>query len=94
MCTHSPDVTLKEHRRLGLALRETPLHTGHLRTMAAVSEFGAIVAPPMLAFYARPRTIDELVEHTDGRWLDLFGIDSGLVRRWAKVCAPRKQDSP
>ena len=94
LLTRAADVTLKERRRLVLALRETPLHTGHLRTMAAVSEIGAIVAPPMPAFYARPRTIDELVEHTVGRWLDLFGIDSGLVRRWASVRAPRKQASP
>jgi 4-hydroxy-3-polyprenylbenzoate decarboxylase len=65
-------------------VRETPLHTGHLRTMTAVSEMGAIVAPPVPAFYAKPDTLDDMVDHTVGRALDLFGIDVGVVRRWGE----------
>jgi 4-hydroxy-3-polyprenylbenzoate decarboxylase len=65
-------------------VRETPLHTGHLRTMAALSEMGAIIAPPVPAFYARPDTIEEMVDHTVGRVLDLFDIDVGIVRRWGE----------
>jgi len=64
-------------------VRETPLHTGHLRTMTALSEMGAIIAPPVPAFYARPDTIADMVDHTIGRVLDLFDIDVGVVRRWA-----------
>lgn len=82
LVTRAADVTLKERRRLVLMVRETPLHTGHLRTMTALSEMGAIIAPPVPAFYARPDTIDEMVDHTIGRALDLFGIDTGTVRRW------------
>ena len=76
------DVVLKERRRLVLAVRETPLHTGHLRTMVHVSEIGAIVAPIMPAFYNRPKTIDDLINHTVGRLLDLFDIDTHVVKRW------------
>lgn len=76
------DVALKERRRLVLLLRETPLHLGHIRTMAAVTEAGAIVYPPVPAFYARPATLEEMVDHTLGRVLDLFGVDLGTVRRW------------
>ncbi len=84
LLTRAADVTLKERRSLVLGVRETPLHSGHLRTMARVSDMGAIVAPPVPAFYARPDTIEDLVDHTVGRWLDLFGIESGLVRRWSR----------
>jgi 4-hydroxy-3-polyprenylbenzoate decarboxylase len=63
-------------------LRETPLHLGHIRNMAAVTEAGAIVYPPVPAFYARPASIEEMVDHSIGRVLDLFGIDTGTVRRW------------
>lgn len=76
------DVVLKERRRLVLVARETPLHLGHLRNMAAVTEMGAIVYPPVPAMYARPASIDEMIDHTVGRVLDLFGIESGTVRRW------------
>ena len=76
------DVMLKERRRLVLLVRETPLHLGHLRSMAAVTEMGGIVMPPVPAFYARPTTIDDIVDHTVGRALDLFGLDTGRVVRW------------
>jgi 4-hydroxy-3-polyprenylbenzoate decarboxylase len=77
-------VTLKEKRRLVLAVRESPLHLGHLRALTQLAEMGAVVAPPMPAFYARPQSLDELVDHTVGRLLDLVGISppEGLVRRW------------
>ena len=65
-----------------LAVRETPLHVGHLRNMTLLAEMGAIVAPIVPAFYNRPRTVDDIVNHTCGRLLDLFGIDTGLVKRW------------
>jgi 4-hydroxy-3-polyprenylbenzoate decarboxylase len=82
LLTRAADVALKERRRLVLMVRETPLHTGHLRTMASLSEMGAIVAPPVPAFYARPQSLEDLVDHTVGRMLDLFEIDTGLVKRW------------
>ena len=82
LLTRAADVVLKERRRLVLMVRETPLHTGHLRTMLALSEMGAIIAPPVPAFYAGSQSLDEMVDQTIGRVLDLFGIDSGLVRRW------------
>jgi len=82
LLTRAADVTLKERRRLVLMVRETPLHTGHLRTMLALSEMGAIVAPPVPAFYAGAQTLDDMVDQTIGRVLDLFGIETGLVRRW------------
>jgi 4-hydroxy-3-polyprenylbenzoate decarboxylase len=82
LLSRAADVTLKERRRLVLMLRETPLHLGHLRSMVAVTEAGAIVSPPVPAFYARPASIDEMVDHSVGRVLDLFGIESGAVRRW------------
>ena len=82
LLTRAADVALKERRRLILAPRETPLHLGHLRNMAQASEIGAIVAPPMPAFYAAPRTLDDLVDHQVGRWLDLLGLENELVRRW------------
>ena len=76
------DVALKERRRVVLVLRETPLHLGHIRSMAAVTEAGAVVYPPVPAMYARPKSLEEMVDHTLGRVLDLFDIDMGLVRRW------------
>ncbi len=82
LLTRAADVTLKERRRLVLMLRETPLHSGHLRNLLALSEMGAIVAPPVPGFYARPETVDDIVDHTVGRVLDLFGLDSGKVARW------------
>lgn len=82
LLTRAADVALKERRKLVLMTRETPLHLGHLRTMAALAEMGAVIAPPVPAFYARPETIGEMIDHTVGRVLDLFDIDSALVRRW------------
>lgn len=82
LLTRAADVVLKERRRLVLMLRETPLHTGHLRSLLALSEMGAVIAPPVPAFYARPQSIDEMVDHTLGRVLDLFGLDASTVKRW------------
>ncbi|MEI9987463.1 MAG: UbiX family flavin prenyltransferase [Aliidongia sp.] len=76
------DVALKERRRVVLMVREAPLHAGHLRSMLAVTEMGAIVAPPVPAFYARPNSLDEMVDHTIGRALDLFDLDAGNFKRW------------
>ena len=87
LLTRAADVALKERRRLVLAVRETPLHTGHLRTMTQLSEMGAVIAPPVPALYAKPRTIEEMIDHSLGRLLDLFGLDSGTVRRWGEVPA-------
>ncbi len=84
LLTRAADVALKERRRVILLLRETPLHLGHIKSMAAATEAGAIVMPPVPAFYARPKNIDEMVEHTVGRALDLFGIETGSVRRWGE----------
>jgi 4-hydroxy-3-polyprenylbenzoate decarboxylase len=85
LLSRAADVVLKERRRLVLMVRETPLHTGHLRAMTHVSEIGAVVMPPVPAFYARPKTVDDLVNHTVGRALDLFGIDNSLVKRWGEM---------
>ena len=82
LLARSADVALKERRRVVLLVRETPLHIGHIKTMAAVTEAGAIVYPPVPAFYARPKSLMDMVEHTLGRVLDLYDIDMGLVRRW------------
>jgi 4-hydroxy-3-polyprenylbenzoate decarboxylase len=82
LLTRAADVVLKEKRRLVLAVRETPLHGGHLRTMAALADIGAIIAPIVPAFYNRPQSVDDIVNHTCGRLLDLFGIDAGIVKRW------------
>lgn len=83
LISRAADVTLKERRRLVLLLRETPLHLGHIRTMAAVTEAGAIVYPPVPAFYANPRSLDDMVDHTIGRVLDLYDLDAGLAHRWS-----------
>jgi flavin prenyltransferase len=82
LLSRAADVVLKERRRLVLALRETPLHVGHLRNMTTLAEIGAVVAPIVPAFYNRPKTVDDIVNHTCGRLLDLFGIDTGTVKRW------------
>ena len=82
LIARAADVALKERRRVVLLLRETPLHLGHIRSMAAVTEAGAIVYPPVPAFYARPNSIAEMVDHTLGRVLDLFEVDLGLIKRW------------
>ena len=91
LLTRAADVTLKERRRLVLMVRETPLHTGHLRTMTALSEIGAIIAPPVPAFYAKPDTLEDLIDHTVGRVLDLFDIDVGIVRRWSEEADLRRR---
>ncbi len=82
LLSRAADVTLKERRRLVLVVREAPLHAGHLRSMLAATENGAIIVPPVPAFYHRPKTIDDIVNQTVGRCLDLFDIDVGLVKRW------------
>ena len=82
LMSRAADVVLKERRRLVLAVRETPLHTGHLRTMLSLSEMGAIIAPVVPAFYNKPKTLDDVINHTVGRILDLFEIDAGIVKRW------------
>jgi flavin prenyltransferase len=84
LVTRAADVVLKERRRLVLMVRETPLHTGHLRTMTQLSEMGAIIAPPVPAFYAKPASLEAMVDHTLGRVLDLFDIDAGSVTRWGE----------
>jgi flavin prenyltransferase len=82
LLARAADVCLKERRKLVLVVRETPLHLGHLRLMAEVTEYGAIVLPPMPAFYHRPKTISDLVDQTVGKVLDQFGIDHDLYLRW------------
>ena len=82
LLSRAADVVLKDRRRLVLMVRETPFHLGHIRSMAAVTEMGAIVAPPVPAFYTRPQTLEDIVDHSLGRVLDLFGIEAGVVRRW------------
>src|ERR1700761_3237491 len=83
LLTRAADVVLKEHRRLVLVARETPLHAIHLRNMTTLAEMGAIIAPPVPAFYNRPKTLDDVVDHTVGRILDLFDLDTGRVKRWS-----------
>ena len=94
LMSRAADVTLKERRRLVLLLRETPLHLGHIRNMAAVTEAGAIVYPPVPAFYARPASLEDMVDHTIGRVLDLFDIDTSLVRRWTGERTRKSKASP
>jgi len=83
LLTRAADVVLKERRRLVLVARETPLHAIHLRNMTTLAEMGAIIAPPVPAFYNRPKTLDDVVDHTVGRLLDLFDLDTGKVKRWS-----------
>jgi 4-hydroxy-3-polyprenylbenzoate decarboxylase len=88
LLTRAADVTLKERRPLVLMVRETPFHLGHLRTMVRVTEMGAIIAPPLPAFYARPQSLAELVDQSVGRALDLFGLDWRPVKRWGEDIGP------
>src|SRR5690348_16548926 len=88
LLTRAADVVLKERRRLVLMVRETPLHSGHLRTMAALSQMGAVIAPPVPAFYAKPQTLAAMIDQSLGRVLDLFGLDAGIVRRWGEAAQP------
>ncbi len=85
LLTRAADVTLKERRRLVLMLRETPLHSGHLRNALALSEMGAVIAPPVPAFYANPQSLDDLVNQSVGRVLDLFDLEAPLVQRWGEA---------
>ncbi|MDA0338845.1 MAG: UbiX family flavin prenyltransferase [Proteobacteria bacterium] len=85
LLTRAADVVLKERRRLVLQVRETPFHLGHLRTMTTLTEMGAIVAPPLPAFYPKPQSVDDIVDHSVGRVLDLFGIDNDLAFRWRET---------
>jgi len=84
LLTRAADVVLKERRRLVLMVRETPFHLGHLRTMTQLTKMGAVIAPPLPAFYAEPQTIDDLVDQSVGRVLDLFGVATPLVKRWGE----------
>jgi 4-hydroxy-3-polyprenylbenzoate decarboxylase len=85
LLTRAADVCLKERRRLVLLVREAPLHVGHLRTLTALAEIGAVIVPPVPAFYSRPNTLEDLVGHTCGRVLDLFDLPHDMVRRWGEA---------
>jgi flavin prenyltransferase len=91
LVVRAADVVLKERRRLVLVPREMPLHEGHCRLLYEASRMGAIIAPPMPAFYNEPQSVDDIINHTVGRLLDLFGIDSGIVKRWAGAGAAIKK---
>ncbi len=82
LVVRAADVVLKEQRRLVIVPRETPLHVGHCRLMYEAAQMGAVIVPPMPAFYNDPQSVDDIVNHTVGRLIDLFGVDSGLVKRW------------
>ena len=88
LLTRAADVMLKERRSLILMVRETPLHLGHIRAMAQATEAGAIIMPPVPALYARPQSVEEIVEHSVARALDLFDLDTGKVRRWGEDVGP------
>jgi 4-hydroxy-3-polyprenylbenzoate decarboxylase len=93
LLTRAADVVLKERRRLVLLVREAPLHLGHLRSMTAATEMGAIVYPPVPAFYARPDNLEQMVDHTLGRVLDLFNIETKAVSRWGGLNSIKNSDS-
>jgi 4-hydroxy-3-polyprenylbenzoate decarboxylase len=82
LIVRAADVTLKERRKLVLMPREVPLHTGHCKLMYEASQLGAIIAPPMPAFYNKPQTVDDIINHSVSRVLDLFDIDTGTTKRW------------
>ena len=82
LVTRAADVVLKEQKRLVLMPRETPMHVGHCELMYKAAQMGAVIAPPVPAFYNRPASLDDLINHTVGRVLDLFGLESGAVKRW------------
>jgi 4-hydroxy-3-polyprenylbenzoate decarboxylase len=94
LVTRAADVVLKERRRLVLMTREAPLHLGHLRSMMAATEIGAIIYPPVPAFYARPQNLEQMVDHTLGRVLDLFDIHTGAVSRWQGLSPAKVKDQP
>ena len=89
LLTRAADVTLKERRPLVLMVRETPLHLGHLRTLVKLAEMGAVIAPPLPAFYAKPQTLEEMIDQSVGRALDPFGLSWQAVRRWGEDIGPR-----
>lgn len=93
LLTRAADVHLKERRRLILMVRETPLHLGHLRNMVAATEAGAIILPPIPGFYPRPATVDDIVNHSVGKALDLFSIPHQLFKRWGGPVAPHAPPS-
>lgn len=92
LLTRAADVTLKERRPLVLMVRETPLHLGHLRTLARLAEMGAVIAPPLPAFYNRPDSVEALVDQSVGRALDLLGLDWAPTRRWRGLAESLKDD--
>jgi 4-hydroxy-3-polyprenylbenzoate decarboxylase len=94
LVTRAADVVLKERRRLVLMVREAPLHLGHLRSMAAATEIGAVIYPPVPAFYARPQSLEQMIDHTLGRVLDLFDICTDVVNRWGGLAAGKDRDLP
>jgi 4-hydroxy-3-polyprenylbenzoate decarboxylase len=83
LLVRAADVCLKERRRLVLVVRETPFHLGHLRTFVQLAEMGAVILPPIPGWYARPRTVEDIINHTVGKALDQFGIDAALFPRWS-----------
>src|SRR5580765_7041867 len=89
LLTRAADVMLKERRLLVLMVRETPLHLGHLRTLVSLAEMGATIAPPLPAFYAKPTTLDEMVDQSVGRAFDLFGLSWTPVKRWGRDVGPQ-----
>ncbi len=94
LLTRAADVTLKEQRKLVLMVRETPVHAIHLANMTRLAELGVIIAPPVPAFYARPESLEAMVDHSLGRVLDLFGLDSGTVSRWHGTAAGGRRRVP
>ena len=92
LLTRAADVALKERRPLVLMVRESPLHLGHLRTMAKLAQMGAVIAPPMPAFYAKPTSLEEMVDQSVGRALDLFGLSWKPVKRWGETIGPTGAD--
>lgn len=95
LLTRAADVILKERRPLILVVRETPFHLGHLRTMTALAEMGATIAPPLPAFYADPQTVSELIDQSVGRALDLLGLDAPMTKRWGEdLSGGRRRATP
>lgn len=89
LIARAADVCLKERRRLVLVVRETPLHAGHLRLMLQATEMGAVILPPVPAFYHRPASLADIIDHTVTKVLDQFGIDAGLITRWQGLADPQ-----
>ena len=93
LITRAADVILKERRRLELLTREAPLNLAHLRNMEQVTEMGGVIFPPVPAFYSHAKTVDDIVNHTVGRVLDLFGVEHQRIKRWQGMAAPAESDS-